>query len=97
MRAGLKSISSQLALAALTAALVSLWPGTALAGGRLLVTNKGDKTLSIVDADSNKEIATVAEDGTLRAMKSLLRRMVRGRLSRSTGVRVSASPAPMAR
>ncbi|HEX3798565.1 MAG TPA: cytochrome D1 domain-containing protein [Verrucomicrobiae bacterium] len=31
---------------------------------RLLVTNKGDKTLSIIDPESNKQIAAVAEDGT---------------------------------
>lgn len=30
---------------------------------RLLVTNKGDRTLSIVDPEYNKQIASVAEDG----------------------------------
>jgi len=33
------------------------------ADDRLLVTNKGDRTLSIVDPATNKQVATVAEDG----------------------------------
>jgi DNA-binding beta-propeller fold protein YncE len=32
--------------------------------GVLLVANKGDRTLGIVDLDSGKQVATVAEDGT---------------------------------
>ncbi len=32
-------------------------------GGLLLVTNKGDQTLSLVDPATNKQIATIAEDG----------------------------------
>ncbi len=35
----------------------------AAAGALLLVCNKGDRTLSIVDPDQKKELATVAEDG----------------------------------
>ncbi len=35
----------------------------ASAKGWLLVTNKGDQSLSIVDPESNKQIATVSEDG----------------------------------
>ncbi len=33
-------------------------------GGVLLVANKGDRTLGIVDPESGKQVATVAEDGT---------------------------------
>ena len=35
----------------------------ASSGGLLLVTNKGDRTLSIVDPVAGKEIATVPESG----------------------------------
>jgi len=35
----------------------------ASASGLLVVANKGDKSLSIVDPQSNREVATVAEDG----------------------------------
>jgi len=32
--------------------------------GLLLVANKGEHTLGIVDAESGKQVATVAEEGT---------------------------------
>jgi len=38
-------------------------PASRGAGGLLLVDNKGDQTLGIVDADAGKQVATVAEGG----------------------------------
>jgi DNA-binding beta-propeller fold protein YncE len=54
-------------LTVLSAVCLLLLPGLSRAGeashGWLLVANKGDKDLSIVDPESNLQIATIAEDG----------------------------------
>jgi YVTN family beta-propeller protein len=42
---------------------VALTPGSAHAGGFLLVANKGDHTMGIVDPSAGQQLATVAEDG----------------------------------
>ena len=54
-------------LALACAGLLLGWPGVGRAaegtGARLLVDNKGDCTMSIIDPASNQEIATIPEDG----------------------------------
>lgn len=51
-------------LLALSLCLASLGNAFAQnASGTLLVTNKGDRTLSLIDPTTNRQIATVAEDG----------------------------------
>lgn len=52
-------------LATLAAALLVLAPAFAadLSEGTLLVTNKGDRTLSLIDPKTNKQFAVVPEDG----------------------------------
>jgi YVTN family beta-propeller protein len=47
----------------LTMAIVLLTPLAALAGGFLLVANKGDRTVGLVDPAAGEQVATVAEDG----------------------------------
>jgi YVTN family beta-propeller protein len=62
-----KSCSRHILPAILAVGLFGQLPGLSqardLAKGWLLVANKGDRTLSIVDPESNKQIATVPEDG----------------------------------
>jgi len=54
-------------LALACAGLLLGWPGVGRAaegtGARLLVDNKGDCTMSIIDPASNQQIATIPEDG----------------------------------
>ena len=59
-RAHLRILSTAVAAAACRGWARAAAPAPA---GWLLVTNKGDRTLSIVDPASNKQIATVAEEG----------------------------------
>jgi DNA-binding beta-propeller fold protein YncE len=65
--AGCQIKSSQLAVIMLAVSIFSLLPNLApaedLAKARLLVANKGDRTLSIIDPVSNQQIAAVAEEG----------------------------------
>src|SRR6516164_4570842 len=44
-------------------ALVSEFSASAASRGLLLVANKGDQTLGIIDPDSGKQVAAVAEGG----------------------------------
>src|ERR1035441_519163 len=44
-------------------ALHAVEPGGKIGGGLLLIANKGDQTLGIIDPASGSQIATVAEDG----------------------------------
>ena len=53
----------KLALLLLALLMASLAPLSAHAGGFLLVANKGDHTLGIVDPSAGQQLATVAEDG----------------------------------
>ena len=46
-----------------TPALNTAEPGGKTGGGLLLVANKGDRTLGIIDPTAGRQIATVAEDG----------------------------------
>ena len=48
----------------LMSGLSQLRGGPGVAGGFLLVANKGDKTLGIIDADLGEQVATVPENGT---------------------------------
>jgi YVTN family beta-propeller protein len=48
-------------LLAVTLALFNPWPSHA--GGLLLVANKGDQTMGIIDPSAGQQVATVAEDG----------------------------------
>jgi len=44
-------------------AMVSEFSANAAARGILLVANKGDQTLGLIDPESGKQVATVAEGG----------------------------------
>ena len=61
------TFSRPVRLTALAIVVISLLAGSSEAAdtakGRLLVTNKGDRTLSIVDTESNRQIAAIPEDG----------------------------------
>jgi len=48
-------------LLAVTLVLFNPWPSHA--GGLLLVANKGDQTMGIIDPSAGQQVATVAEDG----------------------------------
>jgi DNA-binding beta-propeller fold protein YncE len=52
-----------MALAALSTQLFAAEPGTAGVHGWLLVANKGEQTLGIIDPSSGRQIATIPEDG----------------------------------
>ena len=62
----LASLTWTATLSLLTAGALLLAPATSLAEGakaRLLVCNKGDATLGIIDPETNLQIATIPEDG----------------------------------
>ncbi|HSJ03407.1 MAG: cytochrome D1 domain-containing protein [Verrucomicrobium sp.] len=59
-------LQSTLGVACLALALPSMLPAETVApvvAGTLVVTNKGDRTLSIIDPQTNKQVAVVPEDG----------------------------------
>jgi DNA-binding beta-propeller fold protein YncE len=59
----ISSLSSRDAALLLALAIITALPTAQAATGWLLVANKGDRTLGIVDVDEGKQIATVPEDG----------------------------------
>ena len=65
LHSNLSLLSLFLAFSTLSAAPVLNTPasGSKVAGGLLLVANKGDQTLGIIDPVAGRQIATVAEDG----------------------------------
>jgi YVTN family beta-propeller protein len=56
-------VVNQAALVILLAVFVGMTEGNAMASGLLLVDNKGDKTLGIIDPASGRQIAVVEEEG----------------------------------
>ena len=63
--------------------------------GWLLVANKGDKTMGIIDPSSGKQIAAIPEDGDTGHELSP-RPTASGRSSQSSATRAWAKPEPMA-